>query len=56
MEKESRLLTSFYDSVRQRVPSTERNNDRELFRGRLRLDTLLHKKLVLTDAMILDGR
>ena len=56
MEKESRLLANFYDSVRQRVPSTERNKDRELFRGRLRLDTLLHKKLVLTDAMILDGR
>lgn len=56
MEKKSRLLANFYDSVRQRVPSTERDKDRELFRGRLRLDTLLHKKLVLTDAMILDGR
>jgi hypothetical protein len=54
----SRLLSGYYDSVRQRgyrALLKEQSRVQNILRGRLRFDTLLSQRLVITDAMLLDG-
>lgn len=53
-----RLLSAYYDSVRQRDYLELLNQQprvRSVLIGRLRFDTLLSQTLVITDAMLLDG-
>lgn len=57
-QNEARFFTDFYDSVKQRMyPNVFHNleSTKSAYIGRLRLDTLMSRKLVLTDAQILDG-
>ena len=59
MNTRKRFFSDYYDSVQQRHlynPFQENGNFQKLILGRLRLDSLLSKKIVLTDAMVMDGQ
>ena len=51
----TRVLSEFYDSVRQRRHFNDSAALLDALKARLRFDWLLHKTVVLTDAQLLDG-
>lgn len=50
-----RFFSQFYDSTRQSLSGTGELVPYDAFLGRLRFDTLLSEKLIVTDTQILDG-
>jgi hypothetical protein len=58
VRRNGRFFSDYYDSTVQRLyaPVTRRSRDAKArVLGRIRLDTLLSRKLVVTDAQLLDG-